>query len=66
MSLSNRALTSSWALSFVTDPVRAERAGINRQRRAWAVLMAMRGKTCRYPYLPPPRITFHGGPGSAA
>lgn len=66
MSLSNRALTSSWALSFVTDPIRADRAGETCQRRAWATLMAMRGKTCRYPYLPPPRIPLHGGPGDAA
>ncbi len=47
----------AWALSLVTDPARAAATPTIARQRAWMRLMAQRGQTCRYPWLPTPRRT---------
>lgn len=47
----------AWALALVTDPARAAAAPKITRQRAWMRLMAERGQTCRYPWLPAPRRT---------
>ncbi|WP_442772705.1 hypothetical protein [Paenirhodobacter enshiensis] len=48
---------TSWALALVTDPARAAATPKIARQRAWLHLMAQRGQTCRYPWLPAPRRT---------
>ncbi|KEP68427.1 hypothetical protein DL1_11825 [Thioclava dalianensis] len=42
------SLTNNWAITLITDPVRAAQASKKRRQSAWHSLMSARGKRCRY------------------